>query len=219
MDFDLIIVGAGPGGYTAAFAAAGRGMKTALIEKDRVGGTCLNRGCIPTKTILHTAEQLRELRDASARGLIIKNGRIAMIHSQRYHYYKFPGGGVEPGEDVKTALIREVREEAGLEVIPSSIREYGCVKRIQWIDSPDYEHLYQENLYFLCDVVDKSVAQDLDAYEAEAGFTLEWVQPENAIAVNRDGSIPAFVRTIREREAMVLELLMKEGCFGTEANE
>ena len=155
----------------------------------------------------------------SARGLIIKNGRIAMIHSQRYHYYKFPGGGVEPGEDVKTALIREVREEAGLEVIPSSIREYGCVKRIQWIDSPDYEHLYQENLYFLCDVVDKSVAQDLDAYEAEAGFTLEWVQPENAIAVNRDGSIPAFVRTIREREAMVLELLMKEGCFGTEANE
>ena len=69
-DFDLVIIGAGPGGYTAAFAAAGHGMKTALIEKDRVGGTCLIRGCIPTKTILHTAEQLRGLRDASARGLI-----------------------------------------------------------------------------------------------------------------------------------------------------
>ena len=84
MDFDLIIVGAGPGGYTAAFAAAGRGMKTALIEKDRVGGTCLNRGCIPTKTILHTAEQLRELRDASARGLITGAGSADWVPAALY---------------------------------------------------------------------------------------------------------------------------------------
>ncbi|MBR5789943.1 MAG: FAD-dependent oxidoreductase, partial [Lachnospiraceae bacterium] len=48
-DFELVVIGAGPGGYVAAIRAAQLGMKVALVEKDRVGGTCLNRGCIPTK--------------------------------------------------------------------------------------------------------------------------------------------------------------------------
>ena len=50
MDFDLIIIGAGPGGYVAAEHAADLGLKTAVVEKAQLGGTCLNRGCIPTKT-------------------------------------------------------------------------------------------------------------------------------------------------------------------------
>ena len=54
-EYDLIIIGAGPGGTDAAEEAASRGLKTAIIEKSCIGGTCLNRGCIPTKTILHTA--------------------------------------------------------------------------------------------------------------------------------------------------------------------
>ncbi|MGA1358564.1 MAG: FAD-dependent oxidoreductase, partial [Ilumatobacteraceae bacterium] len=45
--FDLVVVGGGPGGYAAAFYAASAGMKVALVEKDTIGGTCLNRGCIP----------------------------------------------------------------------------------------------------------------------------------------------------------------------------
>ncbi len=55
-EYDLAVIGAGPGGYEAAFEAADLGMKTALVEKDQLGGTCLNRGCIPTKALLHTAE-------------------------------------------------------------------------------------------------------------------------------------------------------------------
>ncbi|MBR5969279.1 MAG: dihydrolipoyl dehydrogenase [Lachnospiraceae bacterium] len=54
--YDLIVIGGGPGGYEAAAFAAHSGMKTALVEKDALGGTCLNRGCIPTKTLLHSAE-------------------------------------------------------------------------------------------------------------------------------------------------------------------
>ena len=50
---DLIIVGAGPGGYRAAHLAAQRGLQVVVIEADQVGGTCLNRGCIPTKTYVH----------------------------------------------------------------------------------------------------------------------------------------------------------------------
>ena len=53
--YDLVIIGAGPGGYHAAIRAAQYGAKVALIEKDKLGGTCLNRGCIPTKALLASA--------------------------------------------------------------------------------------------------------------------------------------------------------------------
>lgn len=55
-DYQLLVIGAGPGGYVAALHAAKRGLKTAVIENREVGGTCLNRGCIPTKTLLHSSE-------------------------------------------------------------------------------------------------------------------------------------------------------------------
>ena len=58
--YDLLVIGGGPGGYVAAIRAAQLGMKVALAEKDRLGGTCLNRGCIPTKTLLFSASLLRE---------------------------------------------------------------------------------------------------------------------------------------------------------------
>lgn len=69
MDYDLIVIGAGPGGYEAAFEAADLGMKTALLEKDEPGGTCLNRGCIPTKALLHAAELYRSMKEAEAAGV------------------------------------------------------------------------------------------------------------------------------------------------------
>lgn len=59
--FDLAIIGAGPAGYEAADFAARHGLKTVLIEKNSLGGTCLNSGCIPTKTLLHTAEMYHEV--------------------------------------------------------------------------------------------------------------------------------------------------------------
>ena len=55
-DFDYGIIGSGPAGYTAALNAAQKGKKVVLFEKDCVGGVCLNRGCIPTKALLHSAE-------------------------------------------------------------------------------------------------------------------------------------------------------------------
>ena len=64
----------------------------------------------------------------SARGIIIENNKVAMIHSLKYDYYKFPGGGIEKGESIIDALIRETEEEAGLEVIKDTIREYGYKK-------------------------------------------------------------------------------------------
>ena len=68
-DFDLIVVGGGPGGYEAALHAAKLGLKTALVEKDFVGGTCLNRGCIPTKALLHASSVYEEAKNGAALGI------------------------------------------------------------------------------------------------------------------------------------------------------
>ena len=67
-EFDLIVIGAGPGGYPAALRAAEGGRRVAVIEKDELGGTCLNRGCIPTKTLLHASGLYRRLQEAQAEG-------------------------------------------------------------------------------------------------------------------------------------------------------
>ena len=67
--FDVAVIGGGPGGYTAAEAAAREGLRVVLFEKDELGGTCLNRGCIPTKALLHAAETYRAAREASELGV------------------------------------------------------------------------------------------------------------------------------------------------------
>ncbi len=64
--FDFGIIGAGPAGYTAALHAAAKGMSVVMFEKDCIGGVCLNRGCIPTKAILHSAELFEEMQNAQA---------------------------------------------------------------------------------------------------------------------------------------------------------
>ena len=68
MKYDLAIIGGGPGGYTAADAAAKAGLSVVLFEKDKLGGTCLNRGCIPTKALLHAAETWSAMNGAGAMG-------------------------------------------------------------------------------------------------------------------------------------------------------
>ena len=72
-DFDLIVIGAGPGGYEAALHAAKLGLKTAVVEKRDVGGTCLNRGCIPTKALLHASGVYEEAKSGPALGVCAEN--------------------------------------------------------------------------------------------------------------------------------------------------
>ncbi len=76
MKYDLIIIGAGPGGYEAALDASEKGMKVAIIEKDKLGGTCLNRGCVPTKTLMHTADIAREFKTAAKFGIDVADYSI-----------------------------------------------------------------------------------------------------------------------------------------------
>ena len=68
-NYDIVIVGGGPGGYVAAIKAAHLGAKVALIEKERLGGLCLNWGCIPTKTMLRSAKLYQDILRAEEFGL------------------------------------------------------------------------------------------------------------------------------------------------------
>ncbi len=68
---DVIVIGGGPGGYVAALKCAMAGVAVTLIERDTVGGACLNRGCIPTKTYLHNAEIIHHIHQAASRGILL----------------------------------------------------------------------------------------------------------------------------------------------------
>lgn len=78
MTHDIIIIGAGPGGYETAVSAARRGFKVALVERGELGGTCLNRGCIPTKTLCRSAEVAVTVRDAMAYGVRVPEDGVTV---------------------------------------------------------------------------------------------------------------------------------------------
>ncbi|MBR3293456.1 MAG: NUDIX domain-containing protein [Oscillospiraceae bacterium] len=147
----------------------------------------------------------------SARSIIIKDGLAAMIHSLKYDYYKFPGGGIENGESPVEAMIRETREETGLIVIPSSVKEYGYVHRIQKSDRDATECFIQDNYYYLCQVRDVLAPQQLDDYEARESYRLAYVEPLVAIRTNYRVKNSPHHRLMFEREARVLEALIADG--------
>ncbi len=68
--FALVVIGAGPGGYVAAVKAAKEGLRTAIVEERRVGGTCLNRGCIPAKAMIHASSLYREMKEGERFGVL-----------------------------------------------------------------------------------------------------------------------------------------------------
>src|SRR3712207_4458496 len=94
--YDCIVIGSGPGGYVAAIRAAQLGMKTAVVEKDVVGGRCLNYACIPAKAVLRSADILSEVREAESFGIKVSEPEIdfSAIFDRRAKVIKTLTGGV-----------------------------------------------------------------------------------------------------------------------------
>ena len=94
--YDCVIIGSGPGGYVAAIRAAQLGMKTAVVEKDRVGGRCLNYACIPAKAVLRVADVLTEVREAGDYGITVGEPTIdyAAVSARREKVISTLTGGV-----------------------------------------------------------------------------------------------------------------------------
>ena len=74
-DYDLIVVGGGPAGYVAAIRGSQLGLKTAVMEREHMGGTCLNVGCIPTKALYQTAKLMREIARGEEFGIRVPRAR------------------------------------------------------------------------------------------------------------------------------------------------
>ena len=121
----------------------------------------------------------------TVRGIIEKDGKLALIHKREFDYYAFPGGGIDEGETYEEALIREVKEETGLIVIPESIREYGGALRLNKSTRFPETVFEQENYNYKCRVLDEVGEQNLDEEEALEGFDLVFVTPEEARRKNR----------------------------------
>lgn len=107
MKYDLAIIGGGPAGYTAAFKAVDNGMSVVLFEKDKIGGTCLNRGCIPTKSLLHSADSFRKLDKLSEIGIQVSDRSFdySAILSRKNNVVDTLRGGIEKGLKAKKITV------------------------------------------------------------------------------------------------------------------
>lgn len=153
-------------------------------------------------------ENFKVSKRPSARGIILKDKKIALVYSKTEGYYKFPGGGFKENEDLKEALIREVREETGMIVIPESIKEFGSVMRRQKSNILPETIFEQENFYFFCKTENELSSQELDDYEKEAGFVLRFTDIDEAIRANNDyHSDDSFNEIMIKREMRVLQIV------------
>src|SRR3954471_22528351 len=112
--YDCIVIGSGPGGYVAAIRAAQLGMKTAVIEKDAIGGRCLNIACIPAKAVLRAADVLSEVRHAGDFGIKVGEPEVDFrgVGAHRDKVVKTLTGGV--GMLLKKNKVDVIEGEAGL---------------------------------------------------------------------------------------------------------
>lgn len=95
--FDVVVIGTGPGGYVAAIRAAQRGLRVAVVEQAEIGGTCLNWGCIPTKTYIYSAHLYHKMQDAATYGLYVDGLSVDMpaLVARKDKVVKMNRGGVE----------------------------------------------------------------------------------------------------------------------------
>lgn len=117
------------------------------------------------------------------RGIIKnKDGKLAMIQSQKYGELKFPGGGMEPNETEQETLLREVAEETGLHVLAESISYYGqVIERKKAFIEKDSIFEMQSKYYYCCVDEVHIGLQNLDEYEEKLGYQLVWISCEDAI--------------------------------------
>lgn len=123
-DYQLIVIGAGPGGYMAALRAAKLGLKTAVVESREAGGTCLNRGCVPTKTILHASQVYRDACNGGHAGVHIDGARadLPAIFAYKRQVSQKLSGGIEGL--FKSAKVELLRGKAAI-TEPGTVRVTG----------------------------------------------------------------------------------------------
>lgn len=209
-EYDVVVIGGGPAGYYSAIKAAQKGAKVAIAENNKFGGTCLNRGCIPTKTYLQNVEDLERIKSSSKRGIILENDNatidVAKALKFKNSIVKKLTAGVEfllKSNSVEmfkeTAYINSngnVILESGKELVCGSVIFAGgskCVKNIKGSDSSN--------------VIDTDEALDLkEAPESLVIIGADYIGVEMAQIFNSFGSKV----TVVERKDSAIEVIDSE---------
>ena len=127
----------------------------------------------------------RKYKRDSVRAIIFQQNKLAMIRSDKYGEYKFPGGGIEEKEAHADTIIRETQEETGLKIISATLKEYG--KTIIIRKGVNQEEIFEQvSYYYTCDI-EKGVILETklaDGYETDFGYKLFFVSLEEAIRTN-----------------------------------
>ena len=148
----------------------------------------------------------------AVRAVITKNDRYLMVFSEKEGDYKFPGGGVLPGEGHRQALARELLEETGC-MLHRLVALMGTTIELDFLRGSETSVFRMISFYYMCELADRQVALSLDPYEKELGYTPRWVSPHDALKQNevlgqQVGSEPLFWLA---RETAVLRTLIASG--------
>ena len=147
----------------------------------------------------------------SACGIVIRGKTLAMCYVDKHGVYVIPGGGIETGETMEQAVVREMHEETGLRIIPESIREYGYVHIVR---KGIYEPVYvQDDYYFLCQAEEELDEVNLTKNEIENGYHFEFVNPFEILRINNSRLLAGESPCLFEREHLILNNLISDGMF------
>jgi len=122
----------------------------------------------------------------AVKAIIFSDGRIGQIYFNKNNLYDFPGGGIEDGETIDEALIREIKEEAGATVIPSSIKEFELGKYVTiYKDNQKNVIIERYFSYYFCEIEDGYTEPQLEEYEIADGQQFVFVSIDEAISTNK----------------------------------
>lgn len=148
---------------------------------------------------------------SSACGIVIRGKTIAMCYVDKHRAYVIPGGGIESGETMEQAVIREMHEETGLRIIPESIREYGYIHVVRkGIHEPVY---VQDSYCFLCRAEDEFDEVSLTENEFKNGYHFDFVNPYEILQENSDRLLAGESPCLFERERLLLLKLISDEMF------
>jgi 8-oxo-dGTP pyrophosphatase MutT (NUDIX family) len=153
----------------------------------------------------------RTFERRSARGIVMRGTDILLIYTKRYNDYSFPGGGVEPHEELTAGLRRELAEETGAAEI-EVVREFGYIDEYRPHYKPEYDLVHMESYFYVCKLNADFKKARPEAYEIMNGSEPVWVNIHEAIRHNRAviANQEASMGFSVERETLVLELVAQE---------